>query len=139
MDGELMERLWSYLRSFSKITKEMTPAHRTDLLSDALMHFGSKKMGNIGLPFYYYFVKYAKTLHCLLIILILHVSNFSTLGNYLVFLYNKANQTIKSCESEIKNMCSQLPGNYYQFLVTYICCIFHSYFHSLGLKNFKFK
>ena len=43
MDGELMERLWSYLRSFSKITKEMTPAHRTDLLSDALMHFGSKK------------------------------------------------------------------------------------------------
>uniref|UniRef100_A0A7M5WQJ1 Uncharacterized protein n=2 Tax=Clytia hemisphaerica TaxID=252671 RepID=A0A7M5WQJ1_9CNID len=48
MDGELMERLWSYLRSFSKITKEMTPAHRTDLLSDALMHFGSKKMSGIG-------------------------------------------------------------------------------------------
>ncbi|XP_066935364.1 uncharacterized protein [Clytia hemisphaerica] len=48
MDGEHMERLWSYLRSFSKITKEMTPAHRTDLLSDALMHFGAKKMSNIG-------------------------------------------------------------------------------------------
>ncbi|XP_066932743.1 uncharacterized protein [Clytia hemisphaerica] len=47
MDGELMERLWSYLRSFSKITKEMTPAHRTDLLSDALLHFGSKKMSGI--------------------------------------------------------------------------------------------
>lgn len=48
MDGELMERLWSYWRSFSKITKEMTPAHRMDLLGDALMHFGSIKMGNIG-------------------------------------------------------------------------------------------
>ncbi|XP_066914418.1 uncharacterized protein [Clytia hemisphaerica] len=76
MDGELMERLWSYLRSFSKITKEMTPAHRTDLLSDALMHFGSKKMGNIG--------------------------------KYLVFLRNKAIETVNSCESEIKAICSKL-------------------------------
>ncbi|XP_066928015.1 uncharacterized protein [Clytia hemisphaerica] len=76
MDGELMERLWSYLRSFSKVTKEMTPAHRMDLLSDALMHFGSKKMGNIG--------------------------------KHLVFLHQKANETIKSCESEIQSLCSNL-------------------------------
>lgn len=54
-----MERLWSYLRSFSKITKEMTPAHRMDLLSDALLHFGSKKKGNIGIytAVLYYYLK----------------------------------------------------------------------------------
>ena len=43
-----MERLWSYLRSFSKVTKEMTSAHRMDLLSDALSHYGRGKMMNIG-------------------------------------------------------------------------------------------
>jgi len=63
MDGELMERLWSYLRSFSKITKEMTPAHRTDLLSDALLHFGSKKMGNIGKYLVFLFQKATRTLN----------------------------------------------------------------------------
>uniref|UniRef100_A0A7M5XEG6 Uncharacterized protein n=1 Tax=Clytia hemisphaerica TaxID=252671 RepID=A0A7M5XEG6_9CNID len=62
MDGELMERLWSYLRSFSKITKEMTPAHRTDLLSDALLHFGSKKMSGIGKYLVFLHQKAIKTL-----------------------------------------------------------------------------
>ena len=48
-DGEAMERLWSFLRRFKKITKEMQSDHRTDLLVDGLMHFGEKlrmKMGN---------------------------------------------------------------------------------------------
>ncbi|XP_066934117.1 uncharacterized protein [Clytia hemisphaerica] len=62
MDGEHMERLWSYLRSFSKITKEITPAHRTDLLSDALMHFGSKKMGSIGSHLVFLYHKANETL-----------------------------------------------------------------------------
>ncbi|KAK6304131.1 hypothetical protein J4Q44_G00247170 [Coregonus suidteri] len=31
-----MERLWSYLRKCGKITKEMTPSHRVDTLTDAL-------------------------------------------------------------------------------------------------------
>ncbi|XP_057297873.1 uncharacterized protein LOC130628863 [Hydractinia symbiolongicarpus] len=48
MDGELMERLWSYLRSFSKITKEMTSAHRVDFLSDALNHFTMTKLEILG-------------------------------------------------------------------------------------------
>lgn len=41
-DGEQSERLWSYLRKFGKITKEMTPSHRTDLLTDALLHYSAK-------------------------------------------------------------------------------------------------
>ena len=41
-DGEVMERLWSYLRRFSRMTKEMWPAHRVDILSHALLYYGSR-------------------------------------------------------------------------------------------------
>lgn len=60
MDGELMERLWSYLRSFSKITKEMTSAHRVDFLSDALNHFTMTKLEILGTHV---------SIYCLIIIL----------------------------------------------------------------------
>ena len=36
-DGEVMERLWSHMRYFSGMTKEMRLAHRIDVLTDALM------------------------------------------------------------------------------------------------------
>lgn len=39
-DGEVMERMWSYLRRFSKLTKEMRPSHRIDVLTNALLHYG---------------------------------------------------------------------------------------------------
>jgi len=42
-DVEVMERLWSYLRGFSRMKKEMRPAHRTDVLVQALLHYGMKK------------------------------------------------------------------------------------------------
>ena len=35
-----MERLWSYLRRFSRMTKEMRPSHRTDILTSALVYYG---------------------------------------------------------------------------------------------------
>lgn len=40
--GESLERLWSYLGKFSKVTKEMTPENRIDLPVDDLIHYGSK-------------------------------------------------------------------------------------------------
>ena len=49
-DGEVMERLWSYLRRFTRMTKEMRPAHRIDVLTHALVYYGmttKKKIGNI--------------------------------------------------------------------------------------------
>lgn len=42
-DGEVMERLWSFLRRFSRITKETRPSHRIDILSDALNYYAYKK------------------------------------------------------------------------------------------------
>jgi len=47
-DGKMMERLWSYLRPTSKITKEMTPSHRVDTLTDFLVHYAKKSISNIG-------------------------------------------------------------------------------------------
>ena len=55
-DGEVMERLWSYLRNFSKMTKEMRPAHRIDILTHALVYYGIRKknrLGKIDLHYYY--------------------------------------------------------------------------------------
>ena len=48
-DGEAVERLWSYLRRFSAMTKEMRPAHRVDVLSHALLHYSRYACDNIGL------------------------------------------------------------------------------------------
>ena len=39
-DGEVMERLWSYLRRFTRMTKEMRPDHRVDVLAHALLYYG---------------------------------------------------------------------------------------------------
>ena len=47
-DGEQMERLWSFLRRMAFITKEMTPSHRIDLLTDALLHYSRKQLDKIG-------------------------------------------------------------------------------------------
>ena len=48
-DGEVMERLWSYLRRFSRMTKEMRPSHRTDVLVHALVYYGIKKKERMGM------------------------------------------------------------------------------------------
>ncbi len=45
-----MERLWSYLRRYGKMTKEMRPTHRIDVLTDALIYYGimtKKKLGTV--------------------------------------------------------------------------------------------
>lgn len=51
-DGEVMERLWSFLRRFGRMTKEMRPAHREDVLSHALAYYCHKKVDRIGIVKY---------------------------------------------------------------------------------------
>ena len=50
-DGEGIERLWSYLRGFKRITKEMTINNRQDLLTDAMLHHTFKKVDGLGITF----------------------------------------------------------------------------------------
>ena len=47
-NGEGMERMWSYLRRFSRMTKEMRPSHRIDVLTDALVYYAQKSISSIG-------------------------------------------------------------------------------------------
>ncbi|KAK6181329.1 hypothetical protein SNE40_009207 [Patella caerulea] len=47
-DGEGIERLWSYLRRFKSITKEMSYDNRSDLLTESLLHHSDKVISNIG-------------------------------------------------------------------------------------------
>ena len=47
-DGEGTERLWSYLRRFSAMTKEMRPSHRMDVLTDAVLFYAHKSSSNMG-------------------------------------------------------------------------------------------
>ena len=47
-DGEVMERLWSYLRGFASITKEMSSSRRIDALTDCLLHYGQQSKSKIG-------------------------------------------------------------------------------------------
>jgi hypothetical protein len=49
VDGEGVERMWAHMRPFSKITKEMTPAHRVNLLTAALTHYAMKKERELGM------------------------------------------------------------------------------------------
>lgn len=48
VDGEQLERIWSYLRLFAKITKEMTHDHRLDLLTMAIIHYRNQKICAMG-------------------------------------------------------------------------------------------
>ncbi|KAK3731623.1 hypothetical protein QZH41_015887, partial [Actinostola sp. cb2023] len=47
-DGEGVERLWSFLRDFSRMTKEMAADKRTDVLTDALLYYGGKLRRKFG-------------------------------------------------------------------------------------------
>lgn len=53
-----MERIWSYLRRFGRMTKEMRPAHRIDVLSSALNYWGHKKKQTLCMFMCYYGIEY---------------------------------------------------------------------------------
>ena len=51
-DGEGSERLWSFMRRFSRMTREMRPAHRVDVLTDAVLHFARATAGRLSMYVY---------------------------------------------------------------------------------------
>lgn len=48
-DGEGVERLWSFLRRFSSVTKEMSAHKRTDVLTDGLLHYAQHLYHKFGM------------------------------------------------------------------------------------------
>jgi hypothetical protein len=55
VDGEAVERFWSFARHYAPMTKEMTPSHRIDLLTDGFLYYGNRKKENLG-KYYYIFL-----------------------------------------------------------------------------------
>ena len=51
-DSEIMERLWSYMRRYSRMTKEMRPSHRIDVLCSALVYYGMQAKKILGVCSY---------------------------------------------------------------------------------------
>ena len=47
-DGEGVERLWSFMRHFAKITKKMSADKRDDVLTDAALHYGEHVLSYLG-------------------------------------------------------------------------------------------
>lgn len=47
-DGEVPERLWSKVRPYLRMTKEMRPAHRIDVLTDVFLHICRQASNNLG-------------------------------------------------------------------------------------------
>ena len=41
--------MWSFLRRFGKMTKEMRLSHRIDVLAHALVYYGLKKKNKLGM------------------------------------------------------------------------------------------
>lgn len=48
-DGECCERLWAFLRRFSRTTKESRPSHQRDMLTDALLYYGRMSSDHFGM------------------------------------------------------------------------------------------
>jgi hypothetical protein len=51
-DGEGTERLWSFLRDYSRVTKEMAASKRIDVLTDGLLHYASQLFQKFGREFF---------------------------------------------------------------------------------------
>ena len=56
-DGEGVERLWSFMRQFAKMTKEMPIDKRTDVLTDAAVHYGEHLFKRFGMYLFYSYFK----------------------------------------------------------------------------------
>jgi len=61
-DEEVLERLRSFLRRFSKMTKEMRPSHQIDILTDALLYYAKFAASNLSMLEYIWFCAYVNVL-----------------------------------------------------------------------------
>lgn len=61
-DGENAERLWSFLKLFAKISREMTPAGRRDVLVNACLHLNQRAITNADVRLNHRFTKATKEL-----------------------------------------------------------------------------
>ena len=101
-DGEVMERMWSYLRHYGQMTKEMRPSHRTDVLVHALLYYGYMtkcKLRKCSARISWY------TSNPIIVVLIT--------AKLLVQRWNKATKLKLLAAETFKEMCSKTHGTYF--------------------------
>ena len=91
-DGENLERLWSYLGRFSKMTN---PAHRIDTLSDALCYYSDQKCNKMG--------KYS-VMNTILVLFTVTITE-----NSIVQRMKKAFAIKSTSEKELEKICATVP------------------------------
>ena len=95
-DGEVMERMWSYLRRFCKMTKEMRPAHRIDVLSHALLYYGRRTKQKLGK------VLFAQ---------ICRILRFLNVAALLTSRWRRAYEMNELAKQTMRSLCESLPGS----------------------------
>ena len=93
LDGENIERLWSFLGRFSRMTKEMTPANRVDVLTDALCHYCTVRASKLGMKC---FIPHYQILELFIFCLVLEKA--------CVERYSTAMKKYKSAKEEISSI-----------------------------------
>ena len=97
-----MDRLWSFLRRFSCMTKEMRPSNRTDILCHALIYYGHKTKQKLGIEHYYQYYY--------IICLFNHQQTY--LGPLLLSRWKRAEQMKCVASKNYQELTSVLPCMY---------------------------
>lgn len=95
-DGEGCERLWSYMRRFSRMTREMRPAHRIDVLTDAVLHFARATTGRLST--------------CMCIMQLVGNTYSVTLETLLPERLLKAQNLLSECQERLSELMNNSPG-----------------------------
>lgn len=106
-DGEQLERFWAFLRMFAKITKEMTPAHRMDMLAIATAHFIQKKQNKMGTNIL--LVVFCSQIIKIIYNAILYPNHF-ILESYLIHKMQRAELLIQSSKDKLKEIMEDVEG-----------------------------
>lgn len=103
-DGENVERLWSYLGRFARMTKEMSSGNRVDLLTDALSHYCKQKQRKLG--------EYS---NLLVILTYMYIHAFYT-ELTCIERFTRANKQLRLVEKETRDILQKLYISEEQFL-----------------------
>lgn len=97
-DGEGCERLWSFMRRFSRMTREMRPAHRIDVLTDAVLHFARATTGRLSM------CTYVQSNMCMIMFNLIHAETL--LPERLL----KAQKSLSECQGQLSELMNNSPG-----------------------------
>ena len=101
-DGEVVERLWSYLRRFCKMTKEMRPSHHIDILTDALLHYSQQSLKRLS--------KFNSNPNVWIFLIVCTFTLYMIVGCLLPSRMRKAMRIQQDAKHELEELMHNSPG-----------------------------